>query len=156
MSLVVPNAGEVKLLEYLVNAATPTDLVIHLYAANVGSSPVDLSGGSASEAVVVGNFSSLVPENDGYPDNGVVLSSTIDNVAQWVITTESGGISSAAYASGVTFTFEPTTNATTVWGYYVTDTNITTCLWAEEFSGAPFILPAGGGQIAIKPQIQLD
>lgn len=151
MALVVPNAGEVKLLEYLVNAATPDDLVIHLYAAAVASSPIDLS----VEDFVVGDFSSYVPANSGYQAN--TLTSTIGGVAQWVVTTDSGtGVSSAAYTSGVTFTFSATTTASTVWGYYVTNNDGTTCLWAEEFSGAPFILPAGGGQIAIKPQIQLD
>ena len=72
--------------------------------------------------------------------------------ASWT-TTQVAGVTTAVY-SEETFTF---TTAVTVYGYYVTTIyGSPALLWLERFSGAPFILPSGGGQIAISPRISLD
>jgi hypothetical protein len=68
-------------------------------------------------------------------------------------TTQVAGTTTAVY-SEQTFTF---TTAVTVYGYYVTTIGGSPeLLWLERFSGAPFILPSGGGQIAISARISLD
>lgn len=133
MALVVPNSGEVKLLEYIVNKTAPTNLVLHLYVNDVDLSTETFSTGSFTEASETGYAS-------------VTLTGS-----NWTASTSSG-ISSAVYNTGITFSF---TVGQDVYGYYVTNTS-NSILWAEEFPGAPFSLPSGGGEIAVRPQVQLN
>lgn len=133
MPLVVPDSGEVRLLEYIVNKTSPTNLVLHLYTNDVDLSTETFSAGSFTEVTV-----------SGYA--AVTLTG-----ANWTAST-STGISSATYNSSITFSF---TTGVDVQGYYVTNTS-NQILWAEEFPGAPFTLPSTGGDIAIRPQIQLN
>ena len=133
MALVVPDAGEVRLLEYIVNKTSPTNLVLHLY-----SNDVDLS----TESFTTANFTQ--PTASGY------ASATLTG-ANWTAST-TAGVSAALYDSGVTFSF---TASQDVQGYYVRDTT-NNIMWAEEFPGAPFQLPSGGGDIAVRPQVQLN
>ena len=133
MPLVVPDTAEVRLLEYIVNKSSPTNLVLHLY-----TNTVDLS----TETFTTGSFTEV--SASGYAP--VTLTGS-----NWSAST-STGISSAAYSTGITFSF---TAGVDVRGYYVTNTS-NQILWAEEFPGAPFTLPSTGGDIAIRPQIQLN
>jgi hypothetical protein len=133
MSLVVPNTAEVRLLEYIVNKTSPTNLVLHLY-----SNTVDLS----TDSFATGSFNEV--SASGYA--AVTLAGS-----SWTAST-SLGVSSAVYGTGITFNFSVGVD---VWGYYVTNAS-NQILWAEEFPGAPFTLPSTGGDIAIKPQIQLN
>lgn len=133
MPLVVPDLGEVRLLEYLVNKTSPTNLVLHLYTNNVTLSNDNFSTGSFTEATATG-YSSVTLTGSG-----------------WTASTTSG-VSAALYGSGITFSFSVGQD---VQGYYVTDTS-NNILWAEEFPGAPFQLPLAGGDIAVRPQIQLS
>ncbi len=64
----------------------------------------------------------------------------------------SAGTSSATYARQ-TFTY---TTAETVYGYYMTNQAVSTLIWAERFTGAPFQIPTGGGTIDIDPALVLD
>lgn len=133
MPLVVPDAGEVRLLEYIVNKTSPTNLVLHLY-----TNSLDLS----TETFTAGSFTEV--SASGYAP--VTLTGS-----NWTASTSSG-ISSAVYNTGITFSF---TVGVDVQGYYVTNTS-NAILWAEEFPGAPFTLPNTGGEIAIRPQVQLN
>lgn len=133
MALVVPDAGEVRLLEYIVNKTSPTNLVLHLY-----SNDVDLS----TETFTSASFTQ--PTAAGY--SSVTLTG-----AGWSAST-TAGVSAALYDNGVTFSFSAGQD---VQGYYVTDVS-DNIMWAEEFPGAPFQLPSGGGDIAIRPQVQLN
>lgn len=133
MPLVVPDAGEVRLLEYIVNKTSPTNLVLHLY-----TNDVDLS----TETFTSESFTEVTAS--GYAP--VTLTG-----ANWAVA-PSSGISSAVYNTGITFSF---TVGVDVQGYYVTNTS-NAILWAEEFPGAPFTLPSTGGDIAIRPQVQLN
>lgn len=133
MSLVVPDTAEVRLLEYIVNKTSPTNLVLHLYTNTVDLSTDAFSTGSFTEASA-----------SGYAP--VTLTGS-----NWTAST-STGISSAVYNTGITFSF---TVGVDVRGYYVTNTS-NNILWAEEFPGAPFTLPVTGGDIAIRPQLQLN
>lgn len=133
MALVVPNSGEVKLLEYIVNKTSPTNLVLHLYVNQVDLSTEAFSTGSFTEA-----------SESGYA--AVTLTGS-----NWTASTTTG-VSTAVYDTGITFSF---TVGQDVYGYYVTNT-ANSIMWAEEFPGAPFSLPSGGGEIAVRPQVQLN
>lgn len=133
MPLVVPDSAEVRLLEYIVNKTSPTNLVLHLYENDVDLSTEGFSTGSFTEVTA-----------SGYAP--VTLTGS-----NWSAGT-STGISSAVYGTGITFSF---TVGVDVQGYYVTDTS-DRIMWAEEFPGAPFTLPSTGGDIAVRPQIQLN
>ncbi len=133
MALVVPDSGERRLLEYIVNKTSPTDLVLHLYTNSVNLSSETFTSGNFTEATASG-YSSVVLTGAG-----------------WAAATSSG-ISSALYDNGITFSFSVGQD---IMGYYVTDVS-NNILWAEEFPGAPFQLPVGGGDIAVRPQVQLN
>lgn len=132
MALTAPTVGEVTLLQYLVNLAAPTNLVLHLY----NNDP------TISASTVIGNLSE-VGAGIGY------VAITLVGTA-WTTTTPAS-LGTAVY-SEVTFSF---TTTQSVYGYYVTSTNASTLLWLERFSGAPFTLPAGGGTISISPRVSL-
>jgi len=133
MPLIVPDVGERRMLEYIVNRAQPTELTLRLYV-----NSVDLLG----EAVSAEDFTEA-------SQNGYVAVQLPG--ANWAVSTDSG-ISVATYATGVPFNLAETAD---VYGYYVTDAS-GEVMWAEEFPSAPFGLPAGGGQIVVRPQIQLN
>lgn len=133
MALVVPDLGEIRLLNYIVNKVSPTNLVLHLYANSLTLSTETFSTGSFTEATATG-YSSVTLTGAGWNASTV------------------GGISSALYDNGITFSFSVGQD---IQGYYVTDTS-NNILWAEEFPGAPFQLPVGGGDIAVRPQVQLN
>lgn len=133
MALVVPDEGERRLLEYIVNKASPTDVVIHLYINSVDLTTETFTAASFTEA-----------NASGY------ASETLTG-ANWTVATD-GGVSTAVYNSTITFLFEA---GQSVYGYYITDTS-GNILWAEQFPGAPFNLPVAGGEIAVRPQVQLN
>jgi hypothetical protein len=133
MPIVVPDAGERRLLEYIVNKTPPTNMILHLY-----TNSLDLSTETWTESSFVEATTS------GYAP--VTLLG-----ANWTAST-TAGVSSAVYSSSITFSF---TAAASIQGYYVTDTS-NRILWAEQFPGAPFTLPSAGGEISIRPQVQLN
>ena len=133
MSLVVPDEGERRLLEYIVNKASPTNLVLHLYTNSVTLSGETFSTGSFVQASA-----------SGYSPVTLVGSN-------WTAST-TAGVSAAVYSAGITFSFSVGQD---IQGYYVTNTS-NNILWAEEFPGAPFSLPVAGGDIVVRPQVQLN
>lgn len=132
MPLVAPDEGEILLLQYIVNMTAATDPVLHLY------NNTDLT---VDEAVTIGDITEA--SATGYA--AITLTG-----GSWT-TTQSVGVTTAEY-SEQTFAF---TTGASLYGYYVTDTS-DNLLWLEEFSGAPFTLPSGGGTIAITSKITLD
>jgi hypothetical protein len=133
MPLIVPDVGERRMLEYIVNRAQPTELTLRLYVNDVDLLSEAVSAADFTEAAQTGYIAVQLPG------------------ANWAVSTTSG-ISVATYATGVSFNFAV---AADVYGYYVTDAS-GEVMWAEEFPSAPFGLPAGGGQIVVRPQIQLN
>ena len=132
MPLVAPDEGEILLLQYIVNMTAVTDPVLHLY------NNTDLT---VDDSATIGNITEASAA--GYA--AITLTG-----GSWT-TTQAGGVTTAEY-SEQTFAF---TTGASLYGYYVTDTS-DNLLWLEEFSGAPFTLPAGGGTIAITSKITLD
>ena len=141
MPLVLPDSAEVRLLEILVNKVSPTNLVLHLYTNDPDLSQEDFTA-PGDDPLEPGSFTEATAA--GYAS--VTLTGS-----NWSATT-SMGISSASYSSAITFTF---TEGVDVYGYYVTNT-ADKIMWAERFPGAPFTLPSTGGEIAIRPQLQLN
>lgn len=139
MPILVPNIGEVRLLRYIIGDTTPSQgLVLHLYSNNKAPAETDTES----------NYTA--PTALGYAPSTLSPSS-------WSVGTDgSSGTSSALYNNGITFTFGTAASTQNVYGYYVTDTS-NNLLWAENFpNGQPFALPASGGEIAIRPQVQLS
>ena len=132
MPLVAPDEGEILLLQYIVNMTPATDPVLHLY------NNTDLT---ITDSVTIADITEASAA--GYA--AITLTG-----GSWT-TVQSGGVTTAEY-SEQTFAF---TTGASLYGYYVTDTS-DNLLWLEEFSGAPFTLPSGGGTIAITSQITLD
>jgi|688.fasta_scaffold177876_2 hypothetical protein len=138
MPLVVPNIGETRLLRFLIGNASPTNLQLHLFTAPTSSS-------FPTEDTVIGDFTTATAS--GYAPATL-------STASWSVGTDAG-VSSALYNFGITFTFGTASGTQNVYGYYVSD-NTGNLLWAERFPGAPFALPQTGGEIAIRPQVQLS
>ena len=127
------------MLQYIVNMTSAGHPVLHLYSNDLtpdDDCPQEGVGGGPTEVTLAGYA-------------GVTLTGS-----SWT-TTQVGGTTTARYGVGspvgVTFT---ETQGGPVYGYYVTDTT-NGMLWIERFSGAPFTLPSGGGDIAIIPQLEL-
>lgn len=142
MSLLVPDVGEILMLQYLVN----------MLATDGTSGP---SSGQRLLRLFTNNLTptdstTLATVTEAVGSTGYAPITLVG--ASWT-TTQVAGVTTAVY-SEETFTF---TTAVTVYGYYVTTIyGSPALLWLERFSGAPFILPSGGGQIAISPRISLD
>ena len=138
MALVVPDVAEVQMLIRLVGDITSLpsrNQVMKLYTSPAGDILENFTAASFTEATAAGYAAAtMVP-------------------AGWTAATVSG-TSTATYSPDVTFSF---TAAETVMGYYVVDTTSPTpvLLWAESFSGGPFVLPSSGGQIQITPTLSL-
>ena len=119
------------MLQYIVNIATPDERVLHLYKNDV----------TPTDSTVIGGLTQA--DQAGY------AAITLYGVT-WTVS-QSLGVTTAIYSER-TFTF---TTSATIYGYYVTTTT-NALLWVERFSGAPFQLPDGGGEIAITAKITLD
>lgn len=137
MPLVVPDISEIVLLEYIVNINRDNTEhpVLHLYTNDLTPSESTVNegvGGGPTESTETG-YAAITLTGSGWT------------------TTQGAGITTGTHA-GVTFSYSATAS---VYGYYMTDTT-NKMLWIERFSGAPFVLPSGGGDIAISPKIELD
>ena len=139
MALVVPTASEVQMLIRLVGDITSLpsrNQVMKLYTSPSGTIGEGFTAASFTETTAAGYSAvTLVP-------------------AGWAAASVAG-VSTATYSPDVTFTF---TAADTIVGYYVVDTTSPTpvLLWAEAFTGGPFVLPSSGGQIQITPTLSLE
>jgi hypothetical protein len=142
MSLIAPNVAEALILQYVVN----------LVAQDGGSAP---AGGQRLLRLFQNNvtpgYSDLISSYTE-PSGTTGYAPITLTGAGWTVQI-SGGTTTALY-SQQTFTF---TTAVTLYGYYISTTEVTPkLLWVERFSGAPFTLPGTGGQIAIAPRAALQ
>jgi hypothetical protein len=126
MALMVPNVGEV---EFLTRSFTYEGSKLKLYTNNY----------TCTETSVIGSFTECVVA--GYAHK--TLTGTVSG-GTWVISTASL-ITTASYAEQE---FLPTT-AVSCYGYMVTNSAGTVLLFAEQFTGAPYVIPAGGGSIKV-------
>lgn len=132
MSLTVPNTAEIVMLQYIMGLTSPGNKILHLYK----------NDPSISDATVLGNLTEST-------EAGYALI-TLYSIS-WTISQDMSGVTTALY-SEMPFNF---TTGATVYGYYVTSI-AGDLLWVERFSGAPYQLPTGGGQIAVQAKATLD
>jgi predicted transcriptional regulator YdeE len=130
MALLVPDEGEVTLLEHMVNKVASADFKLHLFTNDY--TPV--------EGSELADFTEAVAA--GYAE--ITLTG-----ADWTVATATG--TTTAEHVQKTFTF---TAASVDYGYYVTNNAGTKVVWAERFSDAPHNIPSGGGTEKITVKIQ--
>lgn len=140
MALVVPDTAEVVMLRYIVN---------HM-SQDGGVGP---SGGQRALRLFT---------NDITPDDDTVIGdltqATESGYAPVTLTGsnwsfgEVGGEQTASHPAR-TLTFS---TGVTVFGYYVTTTEVTPkLLWVERWTDGPYEVPSGGGEIRVTPQLSL-
>lgn len=141
MSLVVPNIGDILMLQYIVN----------MIGQDGNAAP---AGGQRLLRLFVNNQTPGKSDTlTTYTEASGAGYAPITLVGTSWTTVSTNGVNSAVYSQQV-FSF---TTAVTIYGYYVTTIGASPqLLWVERFSGAPFSLPAGGGQIAISPTLSLN
>jgi hypothetical protein len=133
MAFVVTNDGDNQMILAVLNKVTPELLTLKLFANNVTP---DKSYTTASFTECSGN---------GYASIGLTA-------ANWTVTegTGAGTTPTTAAQPQQTFTL---TGALTAYGYYLVGATSGKCYLAELFSGAPWVIPSGGGTIKITPTI---
>jgi hypothetical protein len=136
MALVVPNIGEIALLQKMLNQNQTANLLLGLYQNNL----------TPSATTTIGDISPCT--TTGYSQI------TITN-ASWLVATPVGADYAEAGYSEQTFTLSNGTAASLLYGYYVTDTS-SNLLWLERFTNAPFTIPPAGGTVAITLTINLE
>jgi len=132
MCLVVPNEGEVRLLDMLVGGDSFTDVRLRLYKNNY--TPV---AGSTFGDFTQADFSGYAEETPAFGSATVVngKGTIVDAAARLFIHTGGG-------------------TANTVYGYYVVDDLNNEILWAERFP-SPILMSVAADQIAITLQFAL-
>lgn len=114
MALVVPDSGEIVLLQYLTGMVAAGSPTLHLFGGN--TTPSDST-----------TLSTLQNSSNAVTSSGYAYSVLASN--KWTTTQSVSGVTTGLY-SEVTFTFN--TDAT-VYGYYVTDSAVNNLLWVERF-----------------------
>lgn len=134
MALLVTNEGEVIALKALLNHTAGQNLVLKLFKSNTTPAETDTAG-TYTEA-----------DFTGY--SAITLTGS-----SWVVTP--GAPSSAAYAQQ-TFTSSADQSAQNVYGYFLVQTSSGTLVYAERFTGAPFVIQNNGDNIKVTPTITAD
>lgn len=126
MTLIVPDEGEIRLLDMLVNAVGMTNVRLRLFQNNI------------------------TPDQDS-----VYATFTIATFSGYADTTPAMGAASTVSHKGKivdgsarNFTHNGGGTANTIYGYYVVDTGTSKVLWAERFSSSQS-MAANGDNIAI-------
>lgn len=129
MALNVPDVGENKILEALVNKTAPENLVLRLFKNNITPSDTDTAG-TYTEATFPG-YSAIT------------------------LTGASWGAASAGsitYSAQQTFTCSGT-STDDIYGYYITQTTSGVLMWSERDGAAPAAVRVSGDAIKITPAI---
>lgn len=134
MALLVTNEGEVIALKALLNHTAGQNLVLKLFKSNTTPAEADTAG-TYTEA-----------DFTGY--SAVTLTGS-----SWTVTP--GAPSSASYAQQ-TFTSSADQSAQNVYGYFLVQTSSGTLVYAERFTGAPFVIQNNGDNIKVTPTITAD
>ena len=130
MALLVPNVGEVVMLEALLNKTAPEDLVLRLYSND--KTPAD--------GDVAGDYTEMT--GFGYVAKTLVGSG-------WTVTP--GNPSYGLYAKQ-TYTFSGA--AGNCYGYYLTQLTSGILMWAERFPGSPYNVQQSGDKIEVTPRLE--
>ena len=131
MAFVVPVVGEIEFLKRIVGLSTNGNIKLCLYQNDY----------VPDETTTIVNLTECTATGYGQ----ITLTSS-----SWT-TAQVSGQSTASYPEQ-TFTI---TASATIFGYYLLDA-ANNLLLVERFGTSAFVLPAGGGQIAITPTISLE
>lgn len=135
MTLVVPNVGEeLALKAFLNHTAQSENQKLVLFKSNTTPAETDTTA-----TYTAADFT-------GYGDVTLTGSS-------WTVT--QGAPSDAAYAEQ-TFTSTADQAAQNVYGYLVKKTTAGTLMWAERFTGAPYVIQNNNDAIKVTPKITMD
>jgi len=134
VTLLVPNVGEDLALQYLVNKASPQNLVLRLFKSNTTPAEGDTAG-TYTEADFTG-YAALTLAG-----------------ASWTVTP--GAPSQAAYAQQ-TFTSSAEQASQSIYGYYLTRLTGGELVYAERFTDGPYAIAHLGDAIKVTPQITAD
>lgn len=132
MAVLVPNNGEGDALKYILNFASPENLVLRLFTSNTTPAETDTAA-TYTEAT-----------GFGYAAISLTASS-------WVIT--EGAPSTAAFPLQ-TFTFTGGLGA--VYGYYLTRASSGRLFFAERFTDGPYQIVNNGDQVKVTLNLTLD
>jgi hypothetical protein len=133
MTLRVPNVGEVKMLENVLNKTAPENQILKLFKSNTTPADTDTHA-TYTEA-----------DFTGYTNKTMTGTS-------WTVTT--GDPCTANYAQQ-TFASTATQTAQSVYGYFVTQVSSGVLMWAERFTDGPYTIVNNGDEIRITPQVTL-
>jgi hypothetical protein len=132
MALLVPDAGEVAMLDMLLKTTTPEGQTLKLYTNNY----------DAVEGSVAGDFTEA--SGSGYA--AVALTR-----GTWGGASTAAGTTSAAYPAQV-FSFS---GALTIVGYFVVGSSSGTILWAERIYAGAGQAFANGDTLTVTPRVEL-
>lgn len=136
MALVVCNNGESIALQYLVNKASPENLILRLFKSNTTPSETDTAG-TFTEATFTG-YSAITLTGSSW-------SAPV-----------TGAPTSITYGSQQTFTASAGGQSDNIYGYYMTRATTGDLVWAERDGAAPFAIVNNGDNIKITPTISAD
>ena len=129
MPLNVPDVGENKILEMLVNKTAPENLVLKLFKNNITPADTDTAA-TYTEAVFPG----------------------------YVAVTLAGITWAAAAAGSISYSAQQSFTATGVsvddiYGYYIIQVTSLVLIWSERDGAAPFAIRVSGDKVQITPAI---
>lgn len=134
MALLVPNGGEVIALNYLVNKATPENLVLCLFKSNT----------TPAEGDVIGTYTEA--DFTGYANKTLAG-------ASWTVT---GGAPSTASFALQTFSSTASQTLQNIYGYFLKRVSTGDLVYAERFSDGPYPVTNNGDTINVTPNISGD
>lgn len=129
MALNVPDVGENKILEHIVNKTAPENLVLRLYKNNITPSDTDTAA-TYTEATFTGYAA-------------ITLTGASWNAA---------AAGSITYGSQQTFTCSAVA-VDDIYGYYITEITSGVLIWSERDGAAPFAIRVSGDAVKITPTI---
>lgn len=128
MALNVPDVGENKALEHMVNKTAPENLTLRLFQNNITPSDTDTTA-TYTESTFTGYA-------------GITLTG-----ATW----GAASAGSIAYAQQ-TFTCSGAASQS-VYGYYINQVTSTVLMWSERDASAPFAIAVSGDAVRVTPTI---
>jgi hypothetical protein len=134
MALLVPDAGEVAMLDSLLKTASPEPLTLKLYSNNYDAVEGSIAG-SFTEATIAGYASKALAR------------------ATWGGASSAAGVTTSTYGTPQVFNF---TGTGTVVGYYIVGTSSGTIYWAERLYAATGQTFNNGDSLTITPKITLE
>ncbi len=134
MTLLVPNVGEGRALNNLLNKVAPQDQTLKLFKSNTTPAEGDTAA-TYTEATFTGYAAKSLTG------------------ASWTITE---GAPTEAAAAAQTFTSSADQTTENVYGYFFVQTTSGILLWAERFSNGPYAIANNGDNIVVTPKITFD